>query len=96
MGVPADIATCRREAHDLLGEIERHLWFAERAGQAWLVPGNRPSAADIALFVHIILCEEGGIDRMDYPAVRRWTDRVRRLDGFVVMSGVFPPAPVLV
>ena len=26
------------------------------------------------------------------PAIRRWCDRVKRLKGFTVMSGVFPPA----
>ena len=91
MGVEADIDRCRGDAHILLRELERHLWFGERAGNDWLLPGDHPTVADIAVFVHVILCEEGGIARMDYPAVRRWTDRVRHLDGFVAMSGVFPP-----
>jgi glutathione S-transferase len=37
-----------------------------------------------------MLSEEGGISRQDYPAIRRWTDRVRRIPGFMVMSGIFP------
>jgi glutathione S-transferase len=41
----------------------------------------------------VILSEEGGIPRQDYPAIRRWCDRVKRLPGFIVMSGVFPAAP---
>ena len=40
-----------------------------------------------------MLSEEGGISRMDYPALRRWTDRVRRIPGFKVMPGIFPASP---
>ena len=90
----ADIVRCRAEAHRLLRHLERRLWFGERDGGEWLVPGAHPSIADIAVFVHVILCEEGGIERMDYPAVRRWTDRVRRLPGFLVTAGVFPALPL--
>ena len=43
-----------------------------------------------ALFPEVALSEEGGVSRADYPAVRRWADRVKRLDRFVAMSGVFP------
>lgn len=89
LGLAADIARCRSGAHALLREIERSLWFGEREGRDWLLPAARPTAADIAVFAHVILCEEGGVARMDYPAVRRWTDRVRRLPRFLVMSGVF-------
>ena len=92
MGVRADIVQCRASAHRLLGEIERQLWFAERAGQLWLLPGDHPSVADIAIFVHAVLCEEGGIERLDYPALRRWIDTIRHLPGFTPMSGVFAPA----
>jgi glutathione S-transferase len=94
MAVDADIGRCRADAHRLLRQMEAALWFGERDGQAWLVPGARPTIADIAVFVHVMLCEEGGISRMDYPAVRRWTDHVRRLDGFVPMSGIFPLPPL--
>lgn len=91
-GEDADIDRCRAEAHRLLRVLERHIWFGERDGRDWLLPADRPSICDIAIFVHVILCEEGGIERMDYPAVRRWTDRVRRIAGFVPMSGIFPLA----
>ena len=97
MGIPADIARCRREAHRLLRVLDRHLWFGEQQERFWLVQGDHPTVADIAVFVHVILSEEGDISREDYPAVRRWLDRCRRLDSFIVMSGVFelPAALVL-
>ena len=61
--------------------------------------GDAPTVADVALFPEVALSEEGGVSRADYPAVRRWTDRVKRLDRYVAMSGVFPagkglPAPI--
>jgi|GEM_PF-63521 len=88
-----DVIALRARAHDRLRILERHLWFAERAGRSWLVPGDRPTLADIACFAHVALSEEGGVMREDYPATRRWCDRVGRLPGFVPMPGVFPPGP---
>lgn len=41
----------------------------------------------------VALSEKGGVSRIDYPAVRRWTDRVKRIGGFVAMSGSFPAGP---
>ncbi|WP_156840286.1 glutathione S-transferase family protein [Novosphingobium aquimarinum] len=93
IGQPAVIERCRTEAHRLLRHLERHLWFGERAGRRWLVEGEQPTIADIAVFVQVILCEEGGVSRLDYPAVRRWIDSVRGIRGFVVTSGVLPLDP---
>jgi hypothetical protein len=56
----------------------------------WLATADHPTTADIACFPYTALSEEGGISRQDYPAIRRWLDRVRRIEGFTVMSGVFP------
>jgi glutathione S-transferase len=36
------------------------------------------------------LSEDADLPRDDYPALRRWHDRFKRLPGFRVMSGVFP------
>ena len=57
------------------------------------VRARHPTIADIACFPYIMLSEEGGISRQDYPAIRRWCDRVKRIKGFIVMSGVFPAGP---
>jgi hypothetical protein len=37
----------------------------------------------------VILSEEGGISRLPYPAIRRWTDRVKQIPDFTAMAGVF-------
>jgi glutathione S-transferase len=84
-----DVATCRRGAHDLLRVLDERLWFGEQAGSAWLCGGTIPTIADIACFPDVMLAGEGGISLRDYPAIRRWTDRFKRLPGFVVMPGIF-------
>ena len=88
-----DIDTVRAGAHRLFRVADEHLWFAEQQGYDWLVPTAHPTIADLALFPDVILSEEGGVARQDYPALNRWTDRVKRIDGFVPMPGIFPAAP---
>ncbi|MCR9138891.1 MAG: glutathione S-transferase family protein [Alphaproteobacteria bacterium] len=88
-----DIDACRAGAHRLFRILDEHLWFAEKQDRDWICPGAHPTIADIACFPYVILSEEGGISRQDYPAIRRWCDRVKRIQGFIVMSGVFPAGP---
>lgn len=88
-----DAQACRDAAHQLFRILDEHLWFAGQQDQPWLVSGSEPTIADIACFPYVILSEEGSIMRQDYPAIRRWTDRVKRLPGFIVMPGVFPAGP---
>lgn len=85
-----DIALVRAGAHRLFRILDEHLFFAEQHGEDWLCPGDHPSIADIACFPYVMLSEEGGIERIDYPAIRRWCDRLKRIPGFIVMSGIFP------
>ena len=94
-GADVNLADAQQEAHRLLRIVDEHLWFGEREGRDWLCSATHPTIADIACFPDIALCEEGGISRQDYPAVRRWLDRVKRIPGFTTMSGVFPTAPAL-
>ena len=88
-----DVEACRAGAHRLFRVLDEHLWFREAEGQDWICPGSHPTIADIACFPYVILSEEGGVSRQAYPAIRRWTDRVRRIPGFIVMPGVFPAGP---
>ena len=88
-----DVEACRAGAHRLFRILDEHLWFGERQFSNWLCPGAHPTIADIACFPYVMLSEEGGISRQDYPAIRRWLDRVRRIRGFEVMPGVFPASP---
>ncbi len=89
----ADIDACRAGAHLLFRVLDEHLWFAEQEGYNWLCPGAHPTVADIACFPYVMLSEEGGISRLPYPAIRRWTDRVKRIPGFTLMPGIFGADP---
>ncbi|MCB1379141.1 MAG: glutathione S-transferase family protein [Alphaproteobacteria bacterium] len=88
-----DIEAARAGAHHLFGILDEHLWFGEHQDRYWLCRRAHPTVADIACFPYVMLSEEGGIGRQDYPAIRRWCDRVKRVDGFSVMPGIFPAGP---
>lgn len=90
-----DVKAARTGANRLFRILDEHLYFAEEVGQDWICPGDHPTIADIACFPYIMLSEEGGVSRMDYPAIRRWCDRFKRIPGFIVMSGVFPASPAV-
>ncbi len=90
LGYPFDLEACQKGAHKLFAVLDEHLWFREREGLDWVCSATHPTVADIALFPDVILSEEGGISRLNYPALRRWTDRVKRIEGFEVMPGIFP------
>jgi glutathione S-transferase len=89
----ADIEACRAGAHTLFRALDEHLWFAEQSGHEWLCTESHPTMADIACFPPVMLSEEGGVSRLPYPAIRRWTDRVKRIPNFTTMSGIFNAAP---
>jgi glutathione S-transferase len=89
----ADIEKCRAGAHTLLRVLDEHLWFAEQQGHEWLCSRDHPTIADIACFPYVMLSEQGGVSRLPYPAIRRWTDRVKRIPHFTLMPGVFGASP---
>ena len=88
-----DIEKCRAGAHALFRVLDEHLWFAEQKGHDWLCSRGHPTIADIACFPHVMLSEEGGISRLAYPAIRRWTDRLKQVPHFTLMPGVFGTSP---
>jgi glutathione S-transferase len=89
-GFALDVEAARAAGKRLLRILDEHLWFAEAEGQPWLVPGLHPTIADIACFPYTALSEDADLPRDDFPGLRRWHDRFKRLPGFRVMSGVFP------
>ncbi|MEM8705803.1 MAG: glutathione S-transferase N-terminal domain-containing protein [Actinomycetota bacterium] len=90
LGYDLDLEAARRGGHEVLRVLDEHLWFRERAGHEWLVPGVSPTLGDLAVFPDVVLAEEGGVELLDYPAVRRWLDRVKQWPRFALMPGVFP------
>src|SRR5690606_36510456 len=85
-----DTKACLERAHQQLRVLDDHLWLREKAGGRFICDADHPTIADIACFPYVVLADEGGVSLMDYPAVRRWTDAVKRIPGFIVMAGVFP------
>jgi len=62
-----------------LGVMERALATAR------FMVGERPTLADVALYAYTHVAPEGGFSLEDYPAIRRWLDRVPTVPGFVPM-----------
>lgn len=85
-----DIAKARSGAHELLRVLDEHLWFAEEEGFDWLCPRPHPTIADVACFPDVMLATEGRISLRIYPAICRWTNRIKRLPGFTDMPGILP------
>lgn len=88
-----DIEKCRATAHSLFRILDEHLYFQEQLGNSWVCEGKNPTIADIACFPYVVLSEEGGVSRISYPAIRRWIDRFKRIEGFIIMPGMFPAGP---
>jgi len=84
-----DAARARAGALRQFRVLDEHLWFSERAGESWIASRDVPTIADIACFPYVMLSDEGGVSREEFPALRRWTDRVRRLPRFAGMPGIF-------
>jgi glutathione S-transferase len=76
-------------AHRVLTVLEDHLAEREIVGGKWIV-GDHATIADIAIFPPVALSADGGITLERYPTIWRWIDRVKHLDGFIVMPGITP------
>ena len=92
-GFDIDADKARRGAYQLFRILDEHLWLSECNEGGWVCSGAQPTIADIACFPYVILAPEGGLSLTDFPALRRWTDRGKRLPGVTVMAGVFPASP---
>jgi len=77
----AELEQLFKQGYMALGVMERHL------GDHEFFVGDRPTAADIALYVYPRLCPEGGYDLESFPAVRTWLERIAALPGYVPPHG---------
>ncbi|WP_158809741.1 glutathione S-transferase family protein [Beijerinckia sp. L45] len=84
-----DVTEPLAQAYRTLTVLEDHLAEGEIRGAKWLV-GDGPTIADIATFPPVALAPDASISLDRFPAIWRWLDRVKRLDGFIVMPGVMP------
>jgi glutathione S-transferase len=76
----AELKQFFEQGHRALSVMERHLSDHE------FFVGNRPTVADVALYVYPSVAPEGGFDLESYPAVRIWLDQVAALPGYVPLK----------
>ena len=81
-GFAVDLETAQRKAESILNIIEQHL-----NQHQWLAL-DRPTIADIACFPYIALAPEGDTMLNQYPAIKQWCDRIKKLPNFIEMPGI--------
>ncbi|MBB2487517.1 glutathione S-transferase family protein [Mitsuaria sp. WAJ17] len=59
--------------------------------QPWLVPGDQPSIADLAVYPYIALAPEGGLELSPHVHLMAWLSRMQALPGHVDMPGLWRP-----
>lgn len=79
----------RKKANLLLRILDETCWFNAASDKPFICASVVPTIADIACFVPVVLLDEAEIGTIDYPALSRWATRVKRLDGFTTMAGVY-------
>lgn len=77
-GNPSDPVETIAKAHEILALIE-----AELQGRNWIIDGDQPTIADVALYSYIVNAPEGNVDLSLYGNVNAWLARVEALEGFV-------------
>ncbi|WP_321814013.1 MULTISPECIES: glutathione S-transferase family protein [unclassified Paraburkholderia] len=87
--IGAPLPAADREARPLLRLLDETCWFNEAMGTPFLCATRMPTIADIACFVPVALLDEAQIDTIDYPSLATWCARIKRLQGFVTMAGVY-------
>ena len=76
----AELEQLFEQGYRALSVMERHLSDRE------FFVGDRPTVADVALYVYPSVAHEGGFDLEPYPAVRVWLERVAALPGYVPLK----------
>jgi glutathione S-transferase len=74
----AELEQLFEQGYRALGVMERHL-----GDDREFFVGERPTVADVALYVYPRICPEGGYDLEGFPAVRAWLERIAALPGYV-------------
>lgn len=81
-GYLIDVQVAREHAERILGILEQRL-----GDRKWLAL-CRPTIADVACFPYVALSHEGGVPLTNYPSIRAWIDRIKRLPNFVGMPAL--------
>jgi glutathione S-transferase len=76
----AELERFFEQGYRALSVMERHLSDRE------FFVGDRPTVADVALYVYPSVAHEGGFELESYPAVCVWLDRIAALPGYVPLK----------
>ena len=87
LGAPGDLDALRDAARQGLRAMDDHMAKSALLDVDWFA-GPDPSLADLALFPAFALSRDYSVGHEEFPALRQWARRVRRLDGFVTMPGI--------
>lgn len=87
MDYPIDIELARSNAHKAFRVLDDHLAARQLSGHDWIA-SEHPTIADVACFPYIALSGEGGIGLEDYPYIRNWLLKFRKLPKFDPMPGI--------
>ena len=78
-------------SHKTLALLNEALNINAKNGQNWLVEGETPTIADIAVFPYVAFAEHSSEDEIQlsaYPAVAAWLDRFKCLPNYLPLPGI--------
>jgi len=85
--IPVSYEEALQRGRTVLTFLESQI-SANPSSQLWLVEGDKPTIADVAVFPYVALAEsssDGAISLDDYPSVLSWVNRVKGLEGMPQM-----------
>jgi glutathione S-transferase len=78
-------------SHQTLAYLNNSLAVGASVGQMWLVEGEAPSIADIAVFPYVAFAEHSTDNEIllsQYPAVVDWLTRFKSLPNYLPLPGI--------
>jgi glutathione S-transferase len=67
--------------------MDDHMTLRDIEGKEWFA-ADYPTIADLALIPSFALSRDFNIDHEEFPALRLWLRRFRKLPGFITMPGI--------